>query len=451
MVKNEYLKSIGARILSEANDLKRTVQSMADDLSIDYEFLQRVVNGDCAKEDTIKVIELIGNTYPIDSSDLMLINDDCNNGVLYFSADDSKRTSRVFNRINRKNQHTPYYEYRDTAMSKLSPFKPEWIREIRIVSDSNPNNLDVVYNNGHFMHQMTFFVGPVNFYYVIDGKKYCVQMNTGDSNYITPFIPHSFANRDESQEAYIVAITFGGDVRRAQKELYALGSDKAKKYSIDIRNENKAISQLIQQHMDNENLTKKNISGLVDIDKLLDFGRKKTIREIEEISKVLNIAPSDLMIPEYRKDHEVVVCKKSKTEAVNYPNNKDIVYKIYNASRANKLPNLKSFNVHVLSTEIEEEDLFKTSLHNYIFNYSKTDVLMVWVDDNRKHSQLLKTGDSAYIQPFVDYGFKNVLGGVVSKIFIARISGGINFCTQKELSYFLDIARVAKENKCWFN
>ncbi len=451
MLESEYLQGIGARILSEANDLKRTVQSMSDDLNVDFEYLQNVISGNCTKKQTIDIINRIEETYSIDSSDLLLINDECYHGILYFSVDTSKKTSRVFNRIDRENKRTPYYEYRDTAMSKLSPFKPEWIKELRVVLDSNPDNPDVAYNNGHFMHQMTFFVGPVNFYYEVDGKKYCDEMNTGDSNYITPFIPHSFTSRDESQEAYIVAITFGGDVRRAQKEFYALGSDKAKKYSIDIRNENKAVSQLIQQHMDNENFTKEMIYDKVDVDKLLDFGRYKTTGEIEEISNLLNITPSDLMIPKYRKEHEVVICKKSETEAINYPDDRDIVYKIYYASRANKLPNLKSFNVHVLSTEIEEEDLFKTSLHNYIYNYSKTDVLMVWIDNNKRYTQLLKTGDSVYVQPFVNYGFKNVLDDVVSKVFITRVSGGVNFCTQKELSYFLDIARVAKENKCWFN
>jgi len=194
MIESEYLKSIGARILSEANDLKRTVESMAVDLNIDSEYLQQVTSGNCTREDTFKIINLIEKTYPVDSSDLLLINDDCQNGILYFSADESKKTSRVFDRVNKQNKRTPYYEYRDTAMSKLSPFKPEWIKELRVVSDSNPSNSDVAYNNGHFMHQVTFFVGPVNFYYIVNGEKHCKEMNTGDSNYITPYIPHSFAN-----------------------------------------------------------------------------------------------------------------------------------------------------------------------------------------------------------------------------------------------------------------
>lgn len=451
MLESEYLKNVGARILSEANDLKRTIKSMADDLNIDIDYLKNVIDGKCSKDQTFDVINRIEEAYAIDSSDLKLIYDDCDNGILHFTFDASQKTSRVFNRADRQNNLTSYYEYRDTAMSKLSPFKPEWIKELRIVLDSDPTNPDVAYNNGHFMHQITFFVGPVNFYYEIDGQKYCEEMNTGDSNYITPYIKHSFTSRDESQEAYIVAITFGGDVRRAQKELYALGADKVKKYSLDIRKENKAISQLIQQHMDNENFTREMISSKVDIDKLLDVNRRKTDSELKKISNILNITPSDLMIPKYVKEHEVVVCKKSEKSAINYPNEIDKFYKIYYASRVNKLPNLKSFNLHVLSTKINEECLFKTSLHNYIYIYSETNVVMVWINNNKKFTKLLKSGDSVYVQPFVNYGFMNEFEGDVSKVFITRVSGGINHCTQKELSYFLDIERTTNETKSWFN
>jgi uncharacterized RmlC-like cupin family protein len=75
---------------------------------------------------------------------------------------------------------------------------------------------------------------------------------------------------------------------------------------------------------------------------------------------------------------------------------------------------------------------------------------MVWIDNNKKYSQLLKTGDSIYIKPFISYGFQNTSTDI-SKVFIARIEGSINFSTQKELSYFLDIDRSSMETKCWFD
>jgi hypothetical protein len=68
-------------------------------------------------------------------------------------------------------------------MSKLGPFRPERIVELRTVTDKDAYNPDVAYNNGHLLHQTTLFVGPVNFYYELRGKKYCVEANTGTPIY----------------------------------------------------------------------------------------------------------------------------------------------------------------------------------------------------------------------------------------------------------------------------
>ena len=51
----------------------------------------------------------------------------------------------------------PYYLYKDTVMSKVSSFRPEWIQELVIVDDNDPENKKVKYNNGHFLHQFTYF------------------------------------------------------------------------------------------------------------------------------------------------------------------------------------------------------------------------------------------------------------------------------------------------------
>ena len=56
-------------------------------------------------------------------------------------------------------------------MSKLSPFKPELITELAIVDNNKPTNPLVKFNNGHFLHQFTYFIGPVNFYYLKNNKK----------------------------------------------------------------------------------------------------------------------------------------------------------------------------------------------------------------------------------------------------------------------------------------
>ena len=44
----------------------------------------------------------------------------------------------------------PYYLYKDTAYSRLSPFKPEWIEELLVVDNNDPESNEIIFNNGHF-------------------------------------------------------------------------------------------------------------------------------------------------------------------------------------------------------------------------------------------------------------------------------------------------------------
>ena len=62
MSKKELVKSLGKRILSEANDLKRTVNALANDIGIDENFLMQVINGECELKDSHEIIRKMGNT-----------------------------------------------------------------------------------------------------------------------------------------------------------------------------------------------------------------------------------------------------------------------------------------------------------------------------------------------------------------------------------------------------
>jgi len=225
-------KKTGARILSEFNDLKRTVESAAKELYYNLNLLQNIVNGDAEENEILSLIRIMNVNYPINAYDLIILEDDCTDGIKIMKAKESKASSRIFDRKDKDGNLTPYYEYRDTCMSRLSPFKPEWIKVLRVVKDDDPNNPDVAFNNGHFMHQYTYFIGDVNFYYIEFGKKKCRTMKNGDSCYITPFTPHSFATKSEG---LIIAVTYGGAVRRAQRELYIIGSRILDNITLDKR------------------------------------------------------------------------------------------------------------------------------------------------------------------------------------------------------------------------
>ena len=444
---------IGARILGEANDLKRTVITLSEEIGIDLEKMEQIIKGNCKIEESYDAIRRMGESYSIDISDLFLIESDCHNSIKIMRAKESIASSRIYERLNREKNKSPYYEYRDTVMSSVSPYKPERIKQLRVVKDNDPENPDVIYNNGHFMHQTTFFVGPVNFYYEINGEKFCCEMNTGDSNYITPYWPHSFASRDKNQEAYILAVTFGSDVRRAQKELYTLGK-RSKKFLLEIRNQDQAIKNLIKQHMLNEHLNYGHLKQLsddksisIDVEELINNNKKVTIDDLKAIAPLLNIELSDLLVPVYNPDEEVVIKRNYLSSRYFFPDKDEKCYRINTLARTSKMPLLKSFDFEVLSQKSKPN--LVSSLHTYIYNYGNSDVNISWEKDKNFHSETIKKDDSIYMQPFVNHGFScDTQDG---KLYVVRVSGAINFTTQKEMSYFADTDRFFNETDCWFD
>ena len=152
----------------------------------------------------------------------------------------------------------PYYEYRDTVMSTVAPFRPEWILDLCIVDDNEATNSKVQWNNGHFMHQFTYFIGEVNFYYKdSNGKKKVAIMNTGDSMYITPFTPHSFTTRKGAKEpGLILALTYGGQLTGdIQQELSALSVELGSNFALNFSSNESASAELLNYHRKISNFT----------------------------------------------------------------------------------------------------------------------------------------------------------------------------------------------------
>lgn len=220
---NVFLKRQGANFLSIINDLKRNRQAAAEDLRIPVEQVERIIAGEC--DIAPAVLDRAVDVWPVNRRDFMIVEDDAPEGVAIMRKEASAASARIFARGG-----ADYYEYRDTAMSKLAPLRPEWILELRDVDDDNPESPLLQWNHGHFMHQFTMFVNAVNFYYVKDGTRHVMKANTGDSMYITPFVPHTFATRRRDADrvyggrrGLILALTYGnklvGDV---QHELSAM-------------------------------------------------------------------------------------------------------------------------------------------------------------------------------------------------------------------------------------
>ena len=213
-----YSSNIGPILRGLLNGVKQTAQSFAKIHDLDASYLEGVMNGENPM--TREIFDAVNDHSPLNVRQLFdgqyknnfPIRDDTDNGVVTFSASQREGTERTFERGPKEGPKVPFYDYADTAMSTTSAFRPEWIKE-RYVHDGKSADVgDWAFNHGHFEYQMTYFIGHVNFHWIDRrGNKHVRRMNTGDMNYITPFVPHTFTTRVDGQ-GLILAVTYGGSV-----------------------------------------------------------------------------------------------------------------------------------------------------------------------------------------------------------------------------------------------
>jgi len=448
-----YLRQLGARILSEANDLKRTPEAFAQDLNLAPEFVQSIIAGEQDREVVRDFIWKMIETYPISIADLWMDIDDTNNGALIVRASASEKSARIFNRIDGRGGLSPYYEYRDTAMSSIAPFKPEWIKELRYVNDADPDNPNVAFNKGHLMHQITYFIGAVNFYWETDGERFCTEMNTGDSCFITPFVPHSFTGRDESDPALIIAVTFAGDVRRAISEIVRMGTDAVEDIAGDLR-DGSAYASRLKSSLDAESRTERDLQQHLEAtgiagersSVLADKKIKPTAAELKIIVDFLNLRPADLEVPSMPDTGDVTICYANKSPVRPHPTGDKSCYQIKDLVRSPLQPYLKGFDIKV-STGGKGE--FRHRLHEYIYNYGTIPINVYWGKEDIYHD-ILAPRDSAYFQPMTPHRFECVSGE--GDLVCVRVPGRVNNAVLSEYASFPKAKRkrVAEETTRWF-
>jgi len=444
-----FLKIVGERILSEANDLKRTPAALAEDLKIDVEFVNAVIAGEADIQDAQEFVRMMVNTYPITLKEVWIVEDDCTNGVKVMRAKESVESSRIFERLNRKGELTSYYEYRDTVMSRTAPFKPEWISQLRIVNDDDPNNPDVIYNNGHLLHQATFFIGEVNFYWESEGKKHCACMNTGDSNYITPFVPHSFTSRNPKKPGLILAMTFAGSVQNALDDFCRIGPKAADEMAGDPR-EKSTFYRRLSRHLAAESVSLMWLSKKMEnpgrLDEIIN-GDTPSINEINEIALILNIRAIDLMVTNFDANEEVGIRRHVDCQPRIYPIDAESpAYNMFELTRIPRQPYLKGFNVEVL---VGTGGDLTHSLHEYIYNYGDVPIILFWNDGQK---EVLSPGDSAYVSPNISHRFELNDGDSKGYLILLRIPGNLTDSVIDEYSAFAmeGRGRICGETRRWF-
>jgi transcriptional regulator with XRE-family HTH domain len=362
-------------------------------------------------------------------------------------SEESKQSSRIMERAGYS-----YYEYRDTAMSKTAPFRPEWIMELCFVDDDDPKNKLVQWNNGHFLHQFTYFIGEVNFYYIdSDGEKKVAVMNTGDSMYITPFISHSFTSRNGAkQPGLILALTYGNKITGdTQQELSTL-SNLGQEFALDFSTTEKATSSLIKYFREIASLSFDEISKRTDIPthKIIKFESGKIIPsniDLQNLAKALTVNLRDLL-PNDKTENKVIVKHHDEGKKWFYPN-QTRVYEFVELASTTALPFSKSLEITINNTDNNELDL-RTGLHQYVYNIGDNIITVNWVLDGQIFSEEIYPNDSLYIKPFVEHNFRGE-----GKLLVLRIGGKIAGDSQRELSFIgkENTERAISETMQWFN
>ena len=441
-----HLAKIGSNFLGILNDIKRRPEDAARELQIPIEQIQSIIQGKLAPSS--EIIERASSVWPVNEKDFYVPKDDCSTGVKIFRVDESKKSARIMTRAGK-----PYYEYRDTAMSCVAPFRPEWIMELCFVDNNNPENVDVQWNNGHFMHQFTYFIGEVNFYYKNDnGSKEVEIMNTGDSMYITPFVPHSFATRKGAKEnGLILALTYGnkltGDV---QDELSSLNTNLGSEFTMDFTNTMSASASLLKYFMESASISIEELSKTSSISEnnLIKFTNAELMPSNQELSllaKALRINVRDL-IPNDIIENKVVIQHYEKARKWNFPLS-TTAYEFIELASTTALPFSKAFEINVRSIDNSELDL-RVGLHQFIYNIGETNIILNWEIENEKIQTTIYPGDSLYIKPFIKHNFRGD-----GKLLVLRIGGKIAGEAQRELSILGkdNVKRAISETTQWFD
>ena len=308
------------------NDLKRRPEDAAKDLKISLKKINNILSNKSKLD--FKTITQAVKIWPVNYGDFFSFYDDAKLGFKIMRSNKSEKSKRIMNRGGK-----PYYLYKDTIMSKLSPFRPELITELAIVDNNNPNNFNVKYNNGHFLHQFTYFIGPVNFYYIENNKKKVAKMNTGDSMYISPYVCHSFTTRKNKKGILgkILALTYTDKLdNETLNEITALGFDIAKKYRINLKNKNNSFWSNLENFFKNSSLTFKEFKRQtsLDLSKMKNMKKIPSDKIIKKLSIFLNINYREFFPPS--NTVEVKVQKYSKSKKWFYPsiNKKDYSFKV---------------------------------------------------------------------------------------------------------------------------
>jgi hypothetical protein len=432
-----------------ANDLKRDDASADAELRLPSGTFARLASGE--EPLSGELLRRICAAWPLNERDLLPLHDDCPRGVLVHRQADSLASARVLARGGR-----PYYEYRDTAMSRLATYRPEWIRMLQVVSDNEPDNPAVQWNEGHLLYQFTYFVGPVNYYYG-HGTSRCAAMNTGDSVWGIPFAQHSFTARSDAEPAFILALTYGGDLLGdAQRELAVLGARAARELALPVGSAVSAQAALLRSFMRARMLTPAQLAGdakmpaerVAQLCAAADLARED---EIHALARALGVSRRELLAPETQIEQGVRFQHRAKAPSWDFPSGDRYAHRVTRLAGDPLHPHTTALELKVRASEFRDDSLLTTYQHQYLYVLGDAALELEWRHCGERYTARLDPGDSGYIRPQVPVALCRGDAEPAS-VLLLRIGGAAGTDARFALSAMAEggIDRYLNEDRMWY-
>ncbi|ANP48595.1 methylphosphonate synthase [Streptomyces griseochromogenes] len=442
-----------ALLRAAANDLKRDDDNAERDLGLEPGSFAEYTSG--RRPVDWALLQRAAEVWPLNERDLLPIHDDCPTGLSVLRAKESEASSRVLARGG-----TDYYEYRDTAMSRIASYRPEWIRMLQVVGNDRADNPDVRWNRGHLLYQFTYFVGPVNYYYRWQGESYCVPMETGDSVWGLPFAPHSFTARGDAEPAYILALTYGGGlVGDAQRELAVLGRRAAHELALPVTRDATSADGQIRSFMAAGCVTPAELAARTGlpperIRQLTGPGARAvpTQDELTVLADGLGVSVRDLLPPRSTSRHGVSIQHARDARSWVHPDEGRPAYRLTRLAGDPLHPHTSALQVDVLATADADSAPLATHQHQYLFVLGDAPVRISWERDGERRTDVLGPGDSAYTEPLVPVTFSAVTEAA-PRVLMLRIGGHVTPDVRHALGAMAEqgIDRYIAEDRLWYS
>ena len=417
------------------NDMKRDAANAAIDLDLPLATVEAALSGLEGALD--EVSRQIIHRWPVSSRDLATTKDDAPCGVIVWTQDQAKSSSRLLDRGGR-----PYYEYRDTAMSRISPIRPEWIKMLCKSEYPDPFNSTLCWNRGHALHQFTYFAGSVDFYWSIAGKRFGRRMQAGDTAVIPSFIPHTFATETLCDDAHIIAVTYSGSVHGdVREELAAVNWDNGQN-GTEFGTTYASLGGLLRLYSAEASTRPEEIgliAGLLPerIAAILNLGAHGSLEEIEKLARALGL-PARYLMPQGANVQAGVVILPVEKPDLNHPfcDETSPTRRILHLARSPVTPRARAIELELLPAagDSYSEQFENFGLHHYGYVLGDCDIILRWQVYGEQFEQRLMRGDSFYMKPWILHAFEAVRNGDTARILSFRAPGAADGEAFRELA-----------------